>query len=152
MNKSKKFADAPVKILFPLDRVDDYPPFEVESVWAVRTADGMYRIDNIPFYIEGIALNDVVHAKRADDGVLKFDSIASTAGHSTLRVVFFDVSIQDEFYKKIEALGCKWEGAYEPSLIAIDIPPSSDLSAVLNILAAGCGKELLDYEEGILRQ
>jgi hypothetical protein len=152
MSDDERISKAHVKILFDLEQVDDYPPFAVESVWAVRTLEGMFRIDNIPFYVKGIALGDVVRAKRADDGALYFDSIAKTAGHSTLRVVFFDAGIRDGFYKEIEALGCQWEGAYEPSLIAIDVPPSSDLSAVLKVLAEGCEKELFDYEEGIVRE
>jgi hypothetical protein len=66
-------------------------------------------------------------------------------------VVFFETDIREDFCKELEALGCQWEGAFEPSLIAVDVPPSSDLKAVLKILADGCEKELLDYEEGVIR-
>lgn len=151
MNDSERISTGDVKILFDLERVDDYPPFEVESVWAVKIVDGMFRIDNIPFYVRGLALGDVVRAKPMADGSLQFDSIAKSSGHSTLRVVFFEADIREEVCKEIEALGCQWEGAYEPSLIAVDVPPSSDLSAVLKVLADGCEKELFDYEEGVIR-
>jgi hypothetical protein len=151
MNDSERISTGHVKILFDLERVDDYPPFEVESVWAVKIVDGMFRIDNIPFYVRGLALGDVVRAKRTGDGALQFDSIAKSSGHSTLRVVFFEADIREGFCKEIEALGCQWEGAYEPSLIAVDVPPSSDLSAVLKVLADGCEKEWFDYEEGVIR-
>lgn len=151
MNDSERISTGRVKILFDLERVDDYPPFEVESVWADKIVDGMFRIDNIPFYVRGLALDDVVRAKPTSDGAWQFDSIAKTSGHSTLRVVFFESDIQEAFCKELEALGCQWEGAYEPSLIAVDVPPSSDLSMVLKVLADGCEKELFDYEEGVIR-
>ena len=151
MNDSERISTGHVKILFDLERVDDYPPFEVESVWAVKIVDEMFRIDNIPFYVRGLALGDVVRAKPTGDGAFQFDSIAKSSGHSTLRVAFFEAEIREGFCREIEALGCQWEGAYEPSLIAIDVPPSSDLSAVLKILVDGCEKELFDYEEGVIR-
>jgi hypothetical protein len=151
MNDSERISTGHVKILFDLERVDDYPPFEVESVWAVKIVDDMFRIDNIPFYVRGLALGDVVRAKPTCDGALQFESIAKTSGHSTVRVVFFEAGIREDFCKEIEALGCQWEGAYEPSLIAVDVPPSFDLAAVLKLLADGCDKELFDYEEGVIR-
>lgn len=151
MNDSERISTGHVKILFDLERDDDYPPFGVESIWALKIVDGMFRIDNIPFYVRGLALGDVVRARPTSDGALQFDSIAKTSGHSTLRVVFFETGNREDFCKELEALGCQWEGAYEPSLIAVDVPPSSDLPVVLKILADGCEKELFDYEEGVIR-
>lgn len=151
MNDSERISTGHVKIFFDLDRDDDYPPFEVESVRAVKIVDGMFRIDNIPFYVRGIALGDVVRATLTGNGALHFDSIAKTSGHSTLRIVFFEANVRDYVCKELEALGCQWEGAYEPSLIAVDVPPSSNLAAVLKILVDGCENGFLDYEEGVIR-
>jgi hypothetical protein len=151
MNDSERISKGHVKILFELERVDDYPPFEVESLWGVKIVDSIFRIDNIPFYIRGIALGDVVRAKPTTDGALQFESIVKNSGHSTVRVVFFKPEAQEDLCKNLEALGCQWEGAFEPSLIAIDVPPSSNLSVVLELLKTGCEKDLFDYEEGVVR-
>lgn len=52
------------KILFELEQgADGYPPDRWESVWAYAIEPGLYRVDNIPFYIKGISSDDVVSAE-----------------------------------------------------------------------------------------
>lgn len=40
-----------VKILFELEQDEDgYPPASTETLWASRAGDGLFKIDNIPFF------------------------------------------------------------------------------------------------------
>jgi hypothetical protein len=45
--------------------------FERESLWARPTKDG-YELENIPFYVQSLALHDVVAVNKAADGGLDY--------------------------------------------------------------------------------
>jgi hypothetical protein len=63
------------KVLFRLEKDEDgYPPEEVESLWGFLRKDGI-ELDNIPFFAKGVALGDVVAARKAPDGALEFQSV-----------------------------------------------------------------------------
>ncbi|MDQ1817279.1 DUF4265 domain-containing protein [Massilia scottii] len=141
-----------VKVFFDLEQVDGFPPVSVESLWAEKNDNGLFKIANIPFYVMGIALGDEISARLELNGELKFDSLVNSHGHSTIRMVFFELDSRDELIRKIEALGCAWEGSHEPSLIAIDVPPSADLSQILSFLSEGFSQDLFDYQEGAIRE
>jgi hypothetical protein len=130
---------------------DGYPPSETETLWALVTEDGYYQLDNIPFFVRGIASGDVV-AAHEEDGMLVFDRIVRYSGHSTLRVVVFkgtDVkSVRDELC----SLGCETEGSHLPSLFSVDVPPDVDLRAIQGFLAKGEADDRWGYEEGCLAQ
>ena len=142
-----------VKILFTLEQDEDgYPPISVESVWARKTPDNFYEIDNISFYVRGISYKDVVNAERDDEGALYFKSVVRRAGHSTVRVIVSDLKDRDDLQKKLEDFGCSWEGSNQPSLIAVDIPPEVKLASVLQFLQHGFEQERWDYEEAFIAE
>lgn len=60
---------------------------EVESLWAEPVAAG-YRIDNIPFYVQNLALGDVVAARQGEEGELLLEHLVSASGHTTVRLAF----------------------------------------------------------------
>lgn len=39
---------------------DGWPPAGVESLWAVVLGDGTVRLDNTPWYVRGVASDDIV--------------------------------------------------------------------------------------------
>jgi hypothetical protein len=46
-----------VKVLFQLEQDEDgYPPASVESLWALPKGEGLFQVDNIPFFATGVAL------------------------------------------------------------------------------------------------
>jgi hypothetical protein len=51
-----------------------------ESIWAIPVGEN-YKVDNIPFYAESIALGDIVSVKE-ENGELKFDALIEASGHS----------------------------------------------------------------------
>lgn len=137
-----------VKILFALEQDEDgYPPVSVESLWATKTPDNFYELDNIPFYAQGVSYKDVVKAEPDAEGALYFEKVIRRSGHSTVRVIVFDLKECDGLQKDIEALGCSWEGSHEPSLFAVDIPPGVDVSSVIKFLQDGLDQDRWDYEE-----
>jgi len=137
-----------VKINFRLERdSDDYPPVDVESVWAIPLGSGTYRIDNIPFYVRGISTDDVVSAMD-DRGSLYYDSIVSTGGHTTVRVLMANPAETDAIRGELRMRGCVSELTNIAGLIAVDVPPSVSYAEVREYLAEGEDAGRWEFEEG----
>ena len=61
-------SDAYKKVLFRLQQdADGYPPASVEGLWAKAT-EGGYEVDNIPFYVYGIAPGDIIGTQQVKPG------------------------------------------------------------------------------------
>jgi hypothetical protein len=141
-----------VKILFELERDEEgYPPASVETLWAIKAGDGLFKIDNIPFFVYGIAVDDIVSAV-PEEGVFRFKEVVHPSGHSTLRVVVYDqaeVSAARELFKQ---LGCSTELSHLPRLFAVDVPPSVSLDTLREVLDAGKRQDRWGYEEACLAE
>jgi hypothetical protein len=76
-----------VKVLFELEQDEDgYPPASAETLWAIKVGEGLFQIDNIPFFAYGIAVNDIVSAT-PEEGVFRYKEVVRPSGHSSHRVV-----------------------------------------------------------------
>jgi len=141
-----------VKVFFRLEQdADGYPPVTLESVWACKTQDNFYEIDNIPFYARGVSYRDCVDVERVDD-VLYFKDIVRVSGHSTIRVIVFDHYDRQALLKDLENYGCSWESSHQSDLIAVDIPPEVNLSSILVYLQKGHEQGRWDYEEACIAE
>lgn len=136
-----------VKIKFPLEQKDDYPPYDVESLWAVPLGDGTYRIDNIPFFVRGVSSEDVV-AVNEQDGELYYGGLVSEGGHSTVRVLIAKKDETEDIRAELRAKGCSSEGTGIPGLIAVDVPASVNYHDVREFLDKGEQTGRWEYEEG----
>lgn len=137
------------KILFYMDRDEDgYPPVEVESLWASAVDDG-YALDNIPFFVRGVALGDVVSAEAADDGALEFERVVRRGGHSTFRIWLRDQSAA-EMRKTIDALLALGLGVEKDftGLLAVDIPPEVSLDDAEAALFEGVDSGRWELQDG----
>jgi hypothetical protein len=144
--------DDQVKILFSLTQDSDgYPPVSVESVWAIALPSGTFVRDNSPFFAREATLGDEVEASSNDDG-LWFSRLRTSSGSSLLRVVIFDATRTDELLRRLGILGCVMERYEDRKLIAVSVPSSVSLDAILVYLRAESLHGWLDYEEAILRQ
>jgi hypothetical protein len=140
------------KILFRLTQDEDgYPPFAVEGVWANELGNGMFIIDNIPFFARQAALEDAVEVENID-GELFYRQAHARSGNSLLRVILLGQSDGSQLRSALEGLGCSTELGYRKKLIAINVPPEVSLAQVKDLLDEGCNKESWDSEEPIIRQ
>jgi hypothetical protein len=136
-----------VKISVALEKdEDDYPPADFESLWASPLGEGLYRVENIPFFAEGIALGDVISA-RPDQGLLRFQGVVQPSGHKTLRVIVYDKREVSAVRELLKRQGCDVEQSHIPGLISVDVPPSASLMEVRRVLAEGEAQERWGYEE-----
>jgi hypothetical protein len=145
-------SDKPVKINFRMKAGEDgYPPVTVEALWANPAGDG-YLIDSIPFFTSEATNGDRVVARSGEGDALWFDCILQRSGNSLIRVVFFDLDIQDAVVRHLTGLGCGTERMAQFKLLAVDIPQSVVLDDVQTYLQTQASMGLIDYEEPILRQ
>jgi hypothetical protein len=140
----------PVKILFRLAKDEEgYPPQDVEGLWANPTDDGLFELDNIPFFVQSVASGDVVAASR-DGERLYFERVVRPSGHSTIRVMLDDATALTQVREDVRCLGCESERGPTDRLIAVDVPPNADLERVREYLADGAEEGRWDYEEACL--
>jgi hypothetical protein len=144
--------DDHVKINFRLERdSDEYPPQDVESMWAVPVGNDTYRLDNVPFFVRGVSSEDIVRAKQ-EDGLLFFASLVEPGGHSTVRVLIWNQHETQAVRDELRAMGCSSEGTNIPGLVAVDIPRSVRYAEVRDFLMAGEQNGRWEFEEGCIAQ
>lgn len=122
---------------------------EAESVWGEHTRDNQFIIRNIPLHAYGVSLGDTVSVVVKENN-LYFDTVVQRGGHSTLRV-FLKVSesVEDFVRQQLKPFGelnCAYEGDGK-RLYTIDVPPSTDVEKVIQILREGENKKKWEYEE-----
>lgn len=133
-------------ITFPLD------DGRVENMHAVRAGDGLFVLDNSPFYAYGVSYKDRLEA-RMEEGRWIFARVVQRGGHSTYRIMLPEGKTHQDFLKEwteLESKGCTFEGSSGAAarLYAIDVPPSVDVASVYDVLQAKEEAGIWTFEEG----
>lgn len=143
--------DDRVRVGFQLSPdADGYPPFDFEWLWCRSLGQGTFVIDNIPFFVPSIAVEDHVMASTRADGQLLFLRLLKSSGHSTLRILLSSEDLVQQVRNELRDKGCGTEVSHLPRLLAVDVPATADLNAIRRWLAAGETKSLWEYEESCL--
>lgn len=126
--------------------------YPVETVWVRVLVNGLYRLENTPFFACGVSYRDVVEAVRAESGQLTYRRTIRSGGHSTYRVIPGQGLSEADFraaWRPIEPLGCSFEEARWPFWIyAIDVPSAADIHRVYGLLERGEAADIWGFEEG----
>ncbi|MBZ4415440.1 DUF4265 domain-containing protein [Myxococcus sp. RHSTA-1-4] len=142
--------DDRVKVVVKLEKdEDDYPPADYEGLWARPLGEGLFQIDNIPFFARGIACGDVISASQVEQE-LRFLEVVRPSGHSTLRLIIHDEQDVPSVKALLERLGCSIERSHIPGLISVDVPPAVPMATLKPILDEGEAQERWGYEEACL--
>jgi hypothetical protein len=103
-----------------------------ESIWASPVGDGTYRLENSPFFVYGVSLDDVVAATRVEEDI-QFLAVVSHSGNRTLRTRSDSMFQETQFRSKVEHhlqnMGCRVEN-HRNRLLSINVPPEVDLEEV----------------------
>jgi hypothetical protein len=137
-----------VKLIFELEP-SDWHGHATESVWAIPLGDDKYRVQNVPFYAYGVSYDDVVIAKPDQEGRLIVEGVPERGGHSTYRVILDAETKDEEFeaaWQRLESLGSTYERATN-RLIAIDVPPETDIHEAYGALESEEKKNVWGFEE-----
>jgi len=139
-------AGKPVKVIVLLEQDDeDYPPVDYEELWTIPLGEGLYRVENIPFFARGIARGDIVSAA-VDNEDLIFQEVAEQSGHSTIRLIIYNEYAVPAIIERFLNQGCDAETTFN-KLVALDVPPDVSLEAVKAKLDLGYTQGQWDYEE-----
>lgn len=147
-----------VKIRFALERDGDgWPPAESEGVWAEPVSEDLFRVDNFPWFVRGVAADDVVEARPDQDGVLWFAQVREPGGRIVVRVMpRSDGPLKGDRQAVLDAfapLGVVGEGMSSPvNMVALDIGPDAPLTSVKSILTSGESAGRWHYEEGCVTE
>jgi hypothetical protein len=134
-----------MKLLVPYRQDDE---LAYESLWVIEVEAG-YQINNIPFLTKNIAFGDVVEASE-EDGMLYFEDLIEASGHSTIRVLFWQIESIQPAADELIRFGCDWEGSHVPGMIAVDVPPAVDYAIIKAFLEKGFHNKIWDYQEACL--
>ncbi len=138
------------RVFFELEP-DAWHGQSVESMWATKLDEHLYRIENSPFFVKGIAFEDVVKTKLLD-GVMFFVKKATSSGGSNYRLLCkegTDDTQFEHFWKPLEAVGCTYEqGDFGYSMYSVDVPKKANIQQVFALLQDGIANDIWDFEEG----
>jgi hypothetical protein len=143
-----------VRVCFALEQDEvGWPPVTAERMWATPTSrDNAVVIDNIPFFVRGVACYDVVAVSPDAEGILWGHEQIRWSGNCTIRVIpFRDGPLHGDQQAVLDAFapfGVEGEGVEQYGLVALNIPASADLTAVKRLLREGEEDKRWAYEEG----
>lgn len=144
--------DKHVKILFRLYS-SILEEMTVETMWAkvVNEEQGLYALDNIPFYLPVIASGDIIFAEYdSDEQMLTYRETREYSGNSTIHIILMsDTADVESIGKSFEEFGCNWEGMGD-KYFAMDVPASIDYRLVKARLEELSKPEIIGYAESCL--
>ncbi len=148
--------DGQVKVHADLDVDDGYPPVDVESLWCLETEPGHFVLDNIPVFLLGVALGDVLETSLdLDTGTRRVHGVARSGGHSTLLAMFAADPVVPaevgELREDLRSLGCESEYDAGHGIAAIDVPPDVAITRVEELLNGREVNGQIHWWVGVLR-
>jgi hypothetical protein len=143
-----------VRVVYEIQQNQGWPPVAEERVWAVALSDDLVRIDNIPWFIRDLALNDLVRVVPDASSVLRPVEKISWAGNCTIRIIPYPDSGKFDSLQQVldlfSPLGVTGEGVDQFGMVALAVPPAADLAAVKRLFGQGVEAGWWDYEEACI--
>ncbi len=140
---------------FKMDDGTNWPPYEIEWLWAELVTDTQYRIKNVPLFAFDVALNDVV-STRPENGPKSrrlFEAVMVRSGFSTFRAVARTVAgdpTAEQFFDSLADMGCTLEGDGATGVRAIGSPPSLDPRVIEALLQEAQHDGILTFETAFI--
>jgi hypothetical protein len=141
-----------LKVRFELQRASDgWPPADFEGLWATPVGEDLVRLDNTPFFLFGVAAEDIIRVRPDAHGGLWAVQRVQWSGNCTIRVLpLREGPLAGNFQAVREAFspfGTDSEISSDHSLVALNVPPTADLPAVKALLHQGEQAGWWAYEE-----
>lgn len=100
-----------IKVDFKLEvDQDDFPPIAVETLNGTLLDNGLVRIDNVPFFVEDIAIGDLVQCDKAPNCEhYQFSSVVDEGPNKSISIILIDDSVKEGLYQTLKKFGCYCE-------------------------------------------
>jgi hypothetical protein len=112
------------------------------------------QLDNIPWFVRGIACGDIVAAEPDEEGVRWAGGVVRRSENCTIRLIVFrdggSGAVRQSVINAFQELGVDGEGIERFGMVALDVPPTADLAKVQRLLNHGVAEERWDMEEGCI--
>ncbi|MDP9421353.1 MAG: DUF4265 domain-containing protein [Pseudomonadota bacterium] len=111
-----------VRVKFELDVVEGFPPIGAEILIGAMEDSGLVRVDNTPFFVEGVAIGDMIKcAGRPPE--LDFVELIEPSGNKSVSIIFIDSGYENILYNQLKGKGCYCEFGEFPefNMLAISI-------------------------------
>jgi len=126
----------------------------VETMWAeiVDADNGLYKIDNIPFYAS-IASDDIVFAEFDEtEKMLTYRETVEFSGNSLIQVVIMDKTVLTNDIRDIfNSLDCKSE-KFKEDYFVIEVLADKNYEPIKHKLSELQDKGIIDYAEPVLSE
>jgi hypothetical protein len=142
-----------VKLHFRME-VDEHgwPPASVESLWAVDLGDGTVRLDNVPWFVRGVASDDIIRVDVDEDGLWWAGETVQASENCTIRLIVLkdegSAAARQSVLEAFHRHGTTGEGIGRFGMVALDVPPAADLVRIRKLLEHGDAKGWWHWEEG----
>ena len=124
--------DRLLKLGFELASTDGFwPPVDAEWLWFEplgRAFDGPLKLVNVPFFVSGMALEDVISVEVDEFSVVKNWSVCEASGNDLVWLLRDDADLSAEL-ESLRDLGCRVE-SWEDYHFAVSVPQTLDTAAV----------------------
>ncbi|MFJ6572236.1 DUF4265 domain-containing protein [Streptomyces sp. NPDC091292] len=124
----------------------------VESLWAVDLGDGTVRLANTPWFVRGVANDDIVRVEVDDEGLWWAGETVRASDNCTIRLIVLkdggSVAARQTVLDTFHRLGTTGEGIEQYQMVALGIPPTAELSKIRELLVHGEAEEWWHWEEG----
>jgi hypothetical protein len=97
-----------VRVRFELEVDDGFPPITSEVLIGVLEGPNTVRIDNTPFFVEGVALGDIVLCVGSPPD-LRYRSLQKANSNKALSILFIDDTCEENVYQYLRKKGCYCE-------------------------------------------
>lgn len=140
------------KVFFQLKTdEDDYPPVNTESLNAKRLNADRFQIDNTPFFVEGIALGDIITVDEIPESNEKywFKKVLKQSENNSLSIIFLDNSCIDKVKSELNNFGCYCEYGKIGSLemLAVSVKKGKDYNLAFDYLESLEKLEIISFSE-----
>lgn len=139
---------------FRLEVKDNWPPAWVESLWAVDQGDGTVRLDDIPWFVRGISCGDILAVEPDEEDVRWAGEVVRRSKNCTIRLIVLrgggTGAARQSVINAFQELGVDGEGTEQFRMVALDVPPTADLTKVQRLLKHGVTKGWWHMEEGCI--
>lgn len=127
----------------------------VETMWAIVVDEkqGLYQLDNTPFYGASIAVGDEFLAVYdTKEAMLTYQKTTKVSGHSVIALIALEEQVDwSLIHDTLTALGCYYEGLNDNYLV-VDVPKSVYYQDLKDYLEIWVNNNNLDYAEPCLSE
>lgn len=112
-------------------------PFPVasESLWCDQEGS-LYRVKNIPFFIDNISFDDLVSISKDANGICEVVEVVSKSANSTVWIYLRESSLGTVLIDELVSGGCGVESGAIDNYYALNIPADLDFSKIYGRIEA----------------